>query len=448
MKRKVWLSLCIIFTLASNACVTPLDGGASMEVDIPEDQDTLLLTPDFSYAAEEQIPFIRIDTVGYLLESRKTAYFFGENMEEDFAVISEDTGETVYEGTLSAVTSGGKNEKMMYTGDFTDIKAAGEYRIFQKTLGYSYPFCIGDTVYQNISDHLYDTIEQNSVELIDAMSYIMSNLMMTQEIFPGQERTDVYAYLTEMIAQYLEVQNQETGAFGLSMVLKNANSISLNATADAAGVLAQYAYLYQDQDAAFATKCVLAAQKAYKYMIQYRDNIPADSWYYAAVQLYRATGNVQYRTAIGEYDFLEESQRRASDQDYTLLADMAYLLTTNRTDFDRCNTIMQKYMDEAQKISTNSSRENFYVLKNIDTIKEKSLLRDMMILGVVNYVLSGREYAGIQENYIHYFFGVNSQARNRLTKRYENGYREEPLEKNMIRISELLFVLGNFSSNK
>ena len=106
--------------------------------------------------------------------------------------------------------------------------------------------------------------------------------------------------------------------------------------------------------------------------------------------------------------------RSSTEQGYTILADFAYLSTPYGTDYNRCAALLDGYMDKAQHISVCSSRENFYVLGEIDTMTDREILEDMFIMGVVNYVLSGQEYSGVQKNYIHYLSGVNMELEDYL----------------------------------
>ena len=90
-----------------------------------------------------------------------------------------------------------------------------------------------------------------------------------------------------------------------SSAIESVGTISLTTTAQMAGVLAQYSYLYKNDNPELSLKCLKASQSAYGYMEKYRGNTDTDAWYYAAVQLYRATGQYKYRNAIAEYDTIE-----------------------------------------------------------------------------------------------------------------------------------------------
>jgi len=441
LKKRVWLALCI-------CCLTVCGCGASdkaeaPQVSIPKDQSTLGLTPDFSYAVEEQIPNIYINKVGYGIESNKIAYFKGKNLEEFFYIKNAATDEIVYKGTLRKTESAAEDEVKYYTGDFSEVDRTGKYVVYHDDLGYSFPFTIEQEPYDITRQTLQARIEQKKYETVSSCVWVMANLMLTKEIYPD---SDVYGeFLKTKMEDFLVMQSRQ-GAFPkdyMTVQCVEEDDISLSATAEAAGVMAQYYYHYKATEPQLATRCLQASRKAFSYINTRRDNTATDTWYYAAAQLYRATGSYQYRNMILEYDSIAEESRRNSEKDYTLQADWAYLSTSFKTEYDRCNNIMDKYTERAQKISLNTSRGHFSVLESADTLSDEELLEDMVVLGILSYVLSGREYRGIQENYVHYFMGANSGAVNRVSEMKAPWAQEPTLEENVELASEFLFILEN-----
>ena len=442
------------------------DSNKNTEQSIPEDVDTLELQPDFSYEVIPQTPYIRIDKVGYLPDRKKTAFIIGKNLSLNFSVMNKRKKEVSFQGKLMKVGKADENGDYLYLGDFTGLKQDGVYEIYQPDVGNSYPFEINNSVYKNVSYSLYRLIQLYHYETVGNLSYTLANVMLTKEIYP--DSVDNYFYIKKQMDLLLEQQNKESGAVdfyinqdefpGNAFIAETSNddssnsqidtkeTVSLTSSAEFAGVMAQYYYNYKDYDKAFANQCLQSATKAYNYIEKYRDNTSTDAWYFAAAQLYRATGYYKYKAAIKEYDDFSMEKRTVSEYDFTLLGDITYLSTTYHTNLSRCQNLMNQYLEEAQEISYHSSKENFYVQENIDIMSEDELLRKMMVLGVVNYVLSGREYAGIQENYIHYFFGVNNGLKNRLTEDYITTADTDPMKKNISKVSELIFILGNVSN--
>lgn len=450
MRTKVWISLFFISSLVCTACVQP-KAPAEPISKIPPQQDTLEMVPDFSYAITPQIPHIFVDRMGYRSEDKKKVYFCGTDLEESFAVENAVSGEEVYSGTLRKVKE--EDSKALYVGDFSALLQEGRYVIKHPTLGDSYEFVIEDSVYEQEFLAMQKMAKEYAYSGVSEFAYVLANMMFIEQMY-GPEKVDA-SFIGENLAMLLNSYEEKSGAFYGEIMeepvkpVQNpgqeeqqpAGTVSLTTTAQMAGVLAQYSVLYQEADPVFASRCLTTAQKAYRYMEQYKANTDTDAWYYAAVSLYRATNQYKYRNAIAEYDAVDSSLHSSTTQGYTVLADFTYLSIPWGTDYNRCNTLLNRYMDTAQSISVKSSQENFYVPKNIDTMTNKKILEDMIILGVVNHVLSGQEYAGVQRNYIHYLSGVNMDARNILTEEMINPINGSELD--IADVARLMVIFGD-----
>lgn len=451
LKTKVWLSLLIISSMLCAACAQAAPVVTEEPV-VPLSQDTLEMVPDFSYAVTPQNPYIYIDQMGYRTQDKKNVFFNGSDLEGSFSVQNAENGEEVYSGKLHKIKD--LDGKQLYVGDFTNLTEEGKYVITQHQLGDSYEFVVEDSVYDREFLVLQKRVKEYNYSNVSDLAYVLANLMFIKEMF-GEAKVDV-SFVEKSVIMLLNSQDAGSGAFYSEIftepIVKEENiaeqtaaesigTISLTTTAQMAGVLAQYSILYREIDPDFAVQCLNASQKAYRYMEQYKANTDTDAWYYAAVQLYRATSQYKYRNAIAEYDAVDSSLHSSTSQGYTILADFIYLLTPRGTDYARCNILLDKYMDKAQMISVKSSRENFYVLENIDTMSDKEILEDMIILGIVNHVLSGQEYAGVQRNYVHYLSGVNLGANDYMTQKLIMLPAQD--EENITNISKLLVVFGN-----
>lgn len=443
MRMKVWLSICIMCSFILVSCTPSSANQKNTALSIPETQDTLRLTPDFSYEVIAQKPHVLVDQLGYLPDHKKIFFVLGEELTEEFSIRHGLTGETVYTGVLRRAGKSGKTGKTIYIGDFSDLNVNGLYLVNQKEVGDSKSFYINKLVYRDVSLRLYDKIEEYEFEKTSELCYCLSNIMLTNEIY--KDTMENKSFLKEQISKLLLQQEEKTGAVceNMSNTQNTGRDISLCATAEFAGVMAQYYYNYKDDDFDFSVSCLNAATRAYRYIEKYRDNTDIDTWYFASAELYRITGQYKYRAAIKEYDEYPEELRNISDCDFTMLGDIAYLTTTYRADLQRCQDIMDNYMDIAQNISEQSLKEHYYVTEDIEKTDQKKLLQDMMVLGIVNYVLSGREYAAIQENYIHYFLGRNETSTNYLLDGYLAPQKNN--ENSITGISECIFILGNVS---
>ncbi len=103
---------------------------------------------------------------------------------------------------------------------------------------------------------------------------------------------------------------------------------------------------------------------------------------------------------------------------------------------------MKEYKAKAAKIADESGRQNMYVRADIDTADDQEILTDMMILGTVDYVLSGGEYSSVKENYLHYYFGRNKDAINRLNEAGISEGKDVKLTESIQSLSKLIYILG------
>lgn len=453
MKTKVWISFFFISSLVCTACVqkaAPVEPISK----IPLEQDTLEMVPDFSYVVTPQRPHVFVDQMGYRSEDKKKVFFQGNELEESFVIEDVISGKEVYSGVLHKTKDA--DDKELYVGDFTALAEEGTYIIKHPRLGDSYEFTIANSVYEKEFHATQKMAKEFPYSDVGEFAYVLANMMFIEQMY-GTGLVDA-TFIESKMAMLLNSYDAVSGAFYNEIFeepivveqstqgqeeQKPIGTVSLTTTAQMAGLLAQYSILYKETNPIFATQCLATSQKAYRYMEQYKANTDTDAWYYAAVSLYRATGQYKYRNAIAEYDAVDVSLHSSTPQGYTIIADFTYISTPWGTDYNRCNTLLNRYMDKAQGISLKSSQENFYVPENIDTMTNKKILEDMIVLGVVNHILSGQEYAGVQRNYIHYLSGVNNNARNILAEEITAPADSEELD--IADIARLMVIFGNLS---
>lgn len=417
----------LLCTVAATACAQTGEEAVSNVA-------TLGLEPDLEYSFERQHPLITCDARGYHPSGKKVLYIMGGELDKSFQIVDMTTKEPVYEGLLTKLDVE-DGEDHIYIGDFSDYTKEGEYRVYQQDVGYSGEFAIDKQLYREMYHQAYEIVKGTEYNTTSELMYVLSTLLLTHEIYDQAEFDG--AFVADKIKVLMGHQDEESGAVSQEL---QAEVISLSATAEYAGLLAQYYADFCEEDEEFALECLNLAEKAYLYLEQYADNVSSDSLYYASSQLYRATGQYKYRNAIEWYDSMEDSQRTVSDYDFTFLADVAYLKSAYRTDYIRCESMMNGYLREMVAISDTSDKLHYYVQSDIDELGEYEVLDNMMKLGLVSYVVSGREYASIQGNYMHYLLGLNGNQQNYI----ETGIGEDaiPVKDDIIAVSKLIFVLA------
>ena len=68
----------------------------------------------------------------------------------------------------------------------------------------------------------------------------------------------------------------------------------MEATIHYAATMAKFSYLYQSYDREFATLCLQASDRAYRYAENYLADVSDRQYFFAAAELYRATGGYQF----------------------------------------------------------------------------------------------------------------------------------------------------------
>ncbi|MDE6024687.1 MAG: glycoside hydrolase family 9 protein [Lachnospiraceae bacterium] len=93
---------------------------------------------------------VKVNQIGYRPDDVKTVITTSD-ADEKFKVVNAETDETVYVGTY--------DEQLVYdvsvssivkTGDFSELKTPGKYKVLSSPSGYSYEFSIGDGLYEDI----------------------------------------------------------------------------------------------------------------------------------------------------------------------------------------------------------------------------------------------------------------------------------------------------------
>ncbi|MDE6627632.1 MAG: glycoside hydrolase family 9 protein [Lachnospiraceae bacterium] len=95
-----------------------------------------------------EVPKAKVNQVGYKKDDTKLVVFSDlEEGDNSFTVVDVESGESVYEGKMTEQVNNAAASEMNCSGDFTAVKTAGTYKIVTGKGEESYPFVIGDNVY-------------------------------------------------------------------------------------------------------------------------------------------------------------------------------------------------------------------------------------------------------------------------------------------------------------
>lgn len=268
-------------------------------------------------------------------------------------------------------------------------------------------------------------------------------LLLAYELYPevfddnagipesGNEIPDVLDEVKYEIDWLLKMQDSKSGAVysGVSSVDNKAagyllyvDRINMNATVQFAATLAKFSYLYQNYDRAFATQCLNAADRAYRYAGKYLEDVTAEEYFHAAAELYRATGSYGYHTVVKDY--IAEHIPADMKNDHVFWGCVTYMSTKQKVDVGLCGETMKTLMQEGERIAGNSQRSGLLINDAGEEGRNAELLRDITRLTVVDHVITNHEYAMVLQNHLHYMLGRNLQSISYLDKSGSYNYMD------------------------
>lgn len=228
-------------------------------------------------------------------------------------------------------------------------------------------------------------------DVLDEVKYEIDWLLKMQDATSG--------------AVYAGVNSVDNGSTGYLLYV---DEINMNATVQFAATLAKFGYLYQNYDRAFATQCLQAADRAYRYVGKYLEDVTPEEYFHAAAELYRAAGAYGYHTVVKEY--LLENPVTDMQNDYVFWGCVTYMSTKQNVDVSLCGDVMKILMQEGERIAEDSRRSGLLVCMNEEHNGSAELLKDITRLTVVDHVITNHEYSMVLQNHLHYILGRNLQS--------------------------------------
>lgn len=271
----------------------------------------------------------------------------------------------------------------------------------------------------------------------------ISSLLLTYELYPeamgddmgipesGNGIPDVLDEVKYEIDWLLKMQDAKSGAVYASVssvdnktagYILYIDGITMDATIHFAAAMAKFSYLYQSYDREFATQCLQASDRAYRYAENYLADISQEQYFYAAAELYRATGRYQYHNVIKSY--LTQNEDPDLENDFVFWGCVTYLSTKQKVDMALCSSVAQNLMRQGEVISYASKDSKLLVAADEKQGSHAGLLRNMTRLAVVDHIITNHEYATVLENHIHYMLGRNLLSISYLDGEGERNYRD------------------------
>jgi endoglucanase len=436
---------------------------------------------EIDYVVPISVPNIKVNQLGYLPNSVKMAVFRGENLPEDFLVINAETGQTAYSGEIEARGLDQTTGEYISYGFFTDLTAPGRYYIEAQVVGRSYSFAIADNLYDNtltlagrqyylnrcgisltdefagytrsachtartpLREDVMTTLDatggwhqdgSGSKDVVTA-AHVVSVLLLAYELHPtlygddtnipesGNQIPDLLDEIHYAVEWFARMQDPVSGGvYGGVTVYPSGDSytafvepLSVPATKMFCAVMAKFSYLYQGYDNAYATECLKAADRAWRYLTQNHTDLLDEMYFQAAAEMYRAAGYQAYHNVVVQYLNSEGYQNifgtqvrilDDSRQEGVMLGAATYLLTRKRVDRNLCSEIMKTIMLMAEDITARARRSQYLTAGNERQDNNGELLADMFFLSFVNYIIPNHEYGTVVENHLHYLCGRNA----------------------------------------
>ena len=351
-------------------------------------------TPVVDYTVPQMSANILVDLRGYSAVGRKKAAVKGSGLPEDFQIIDVETGETLYQGTISGVSYDENLELYLGDVDFSDFTREGSYYLKCDIIGQSYRFEIRQQHYPELFMENYALLmsecEAGTLPVADAL-YLLAAFEWYGSVFPdenGDQEPDVLAAMRNWVTH------------------KEASGVEDEETALYAAFLAKFSYNYQGYDRQYATDCLKRASTVFG-QVQTAVNRDADI-FWALTELYRATGLWTYSNQIVNYKSLFEDNRNYLDESGYLYGSMTYMVTRQTVDVEMCGDFMEQLLARAEDISTHCDNMiDPVTARNNDSAE---LLKYAMEVSCANFVMNIYQYTNILEEFLHYLMGENLES--------------------------------------
>ena len=386
----------------------PADTNASVTFDGPVSMET---SPVLTYEVPLMQPGILVDRIGYEAAGTKLLLVRGEKLPNEFRLVDVNSGEIVFTGKLEEPTYEDATGEYNSYGDFSAFVTEGTYYVDCDIIGRSYPFVIDNTLYNNLMSETVTELSVSRKELesgdVGKVCECISTLLLSYELFGSVYDSEteegsqpvIISLLKEYIIWLLATQDSQTGA------VLSGDTVDKEQTAWLAAVLAKFSYTYQKFDSTYATVCLQTADRAWSYL-QKAEDVPQEAMFYAAAELYRATGQYAYHKEVKN---LGTGVTLDAYNKAQVFGALTYAFTKRNVDVDICAGMMKVLFAVAEDVAV-LANDNFYMTGSGLKQGEDILLWEMILVSAIDYVITNHEYATMIEDHLHYLAGSNEDA--------------------------------------
>ncbi len=420
------------------------------EAHTPSEPNSLKEAPELNYELPSVSPGVLVNQIGYEPDSIKKAIIRGKQLPKQFQIVDIDTNEVVYTGALEAQGYDEATGEYISYGDFSEFNREGEYYIECEIVGQSYPFEIKEMLYteiiQNSLQYIEEKRESFTKEDIIEVSRSISVLLLSYELYAPvydsslkeKEESIIMVEIKNCINWLLSWQDSETGA-----VMDGETPLILE-TAWLSAVLAKFSYTYQKYDSVYATVCLQAADRAWLYVAKNTEEI-LDEIFYAATELYRATGQYKYHSELKN---LGQNLDINVNEEAFVFGTLTYTATRRRVDVDLCAKLTDVLFLRAESIAELSREKVYMVGSGMEEVSLNEVLWDMVVLSSVDYIITNHEYATIIENHQNYLAGQNENALCYISEKGSDDPADTPIGESCVNTARYIMMLSEILSHR
>ena len=288
----------------------------------------------------------------------------------------------------------------------------------------------------------------------------LANIMYLEQYYKDEIESlseegniDLDAMIRKEIKWLFKMQDQRSGGVYHKATTKTGNipndgnpivvcEVSTAATADFAAIMAKASMMYEYKDKKLAEDCLKAAEKAWSYLKdneqnqeftnpkdmvswEYEDSSDRDERFWAATELYLATGESEYAKAIREYDILQDDME-FDWSNVSAYACFDFYTKVNKKDSDFYLKIKTKLEGKVKEIQKGCEK-GYYINPQYKGSSLHQLLNCAALLALMDKVSPNECYASYVSRYLNYVMGTNAQSRNAFPDMIFE-HREQSLE--------------------
>ncbi|MCH5271464.1 MAG: glycoside hydrolase family 9 protein [Lachnospiraceae bacterium] len=367
--------------------------------------------PVLEYDVPVISPGVLVNQIGYNLVSPKTVIVRGKRLPGEFHIVDALTGEVVFTGKLEKSEYAEEIGEYNSYGDFTAFEQEGTYYIECDIIGCSYEFEIKDGLYEELLEKALELLRRQR-ELVVAADIVdicksLSVLLLSYELYTQvyeKEEGEIPPLMTELksyVEELLLLQEAGSGA------VMEGETVYLTETVWVSAVLAKFSYSYQKYDSVYATACLQAADRAWRFTEKQGEETEAALRFFAAAELYRATGQSRYYNAVtrlGENLSMDRNNRAL------VFGVLTYASTKRKVDMGLCEDLMADIFAQAEQIAAKAQTDIYLVGNSVKKESLEDIFWDTVVLSTIDYIITNQEYATLIARHHNYLAGANETA--------------------------------------